>query len=288
MMNAIIMAAGTSSRFVPLSEERPKGLLEVRGEKLIERQIRQLREAGISDITIVLGYKAVLFEYLADKYSVILVYNEDYRRYNNSSSVIRVVDKLNDTFLCCSDHYFERNVFLDRQVDSYYAVQYANGETDEWCVETDDEEFIKKVNIGGANTWYLAGHAYFNPTFSKTFASLLTKAYKLEETRQGYWEDLMINHLDVLPIKSRKYSDTEFREFDSIDELRTFDESYINDTRSSILKDICKRLCCEERQLSHFERIKHEGGYLLFTFLVDATKYIYDGSSLTVKPLVNE
>ena len=45
--NAIIMAAGTSSRFAPLSFERPKALIEVRGEILIERQIRQLREAGI-------------------------------------------------------------------------------------------------------------------------------------------------------------------------------------------------------------------------------------------------
>ena len=36
--NAIIMAAGTSSRFAPLSFERPKALIEVRGEILIERQ----------------------------------------------------------------------------------------------------------------------------------------------------------------------------------------------------------------------------------------------------------
>lgn len=287
-MNAIIMAAGTASRFVPLSEERPKGLLEVHGEILIERQIRQLREAGVKDITIVLGYKAELFEYLADKYSVSLVYNEDYKRYNNSSSVIRVVDKLNDTFLCCSDHYFERNVFLDRKTDSYYAVQYANGETPEWCVETDDKGFIKKVNIGGANAWFLAGHVYFNPAFSKVFTNLLVEAYKDEGTRQGYWEDLMIKHLDILPIKIRKYSDKEFREFDSIDELRTFDDSYINDTRSTILKDICKRLGCEERQLSHFERIKHKGDYLLFSFLVDSNKYVYDGRTTTEKPLVNE
>ncbi len=287
-MNAIIMAAGTASRFVPLSEERPKGLLNVRGEILIERQIRQLREAGIKDITIVIGYKAELFEYLADKYSVTFMYNEDYRRYNNSSSVIRVVDKLNDTFICCSDHYFERNVFLDRHKDSYYAVQYAKGETAEWCVETDEEGFIKKVNIGGANAWYLAGHVYFNPAFSKTFANLLTEAYQFEETRQGYWEDLMIKHLDILPIKIRKYSDKEFREFDSIDELRTFDNSYNNDTRSTILKDICKRLGCKERQLSRFERIKHEGEYLLFSFLVDSNKYVYDGRTATAKPLVNE
>ena len=46
-MNAIIMAAGMSSRFAPLSYERPKGLLKVKGEVLIERQIRQLQEAGV-------------------------------------------------------------------------------------------------------------------------------------------------------------------------------------------------------------------------------------------------
>jgi len=47
------MAAGTASRFVPLSQEHPKGLLEVKGEILIERQIRQLHEAGITDISVV-------------------------------------------------------------------------------------------------------------------------------------------------------------------------------------------------------------------------------------------
>ena len=48
--NAIIMAAGTASRFAPLSYEKPKALIEVRGEVLIERQIRQLREAGVDEI----------------------------------------------------------------------------------------------------------------------------------------------------------------------------------------------------------------------------------------------
>ena len=66
--NAIIIAAGTSSRFVPLSFEKPKGLIEVKGEVLIERQLRQLNEAGIDDITIVVGYMAEKFAYLADKY----------------------------------------------------------------------------------------------------------------------------------------------------------------------------------------------------------------------------
>ena len=53
---AVIIAAGFGSRFVPLTFETPKGLLEVFGERMIERQIRQLHEAGITDITIVVGY----------------------------------------------------------------------------------------------------------------------------------------------------------------------------------------------------------------------------------------
>ena len=46
--NAIIMAAGTSSRFAPLSRERHKGLTVVRGEVLIERQIEQLLAYQVS------------------------------------------------------------------------------------------------------------------------------------------------------------------------------------------------------------------------------------------------
>ena len=53
--NAIIMAAGMSSRFAPLSLETPKALLNVKDEIMIERQIGQLREAGIDEIVIVVG-----------------------------------------------------------------------------------------------------------------------------------------------------------------------------------------------------------------------------------------
>lgn len=47
---AVITAAGFGSRFVPLTFETPKGLLEVFGERMIERQIQRLHEAGITDI----------------------------------------------------------------------------------------------------------------------------------------------------------------------------------------------------------------------------------------------
>ena len=65
--NAVILAAGLSKRFLPISEYCPKGLTKVKGEILIERQIRQLQEAGIKEIYVVVGYKKELFFYLKEK-----------------------------------------------------------------------------------------------------------------------------------------------------------------------------------------------------------------------------
>ena len=76
--NAVILAAGTSSRFAPLSYEKHKALTVVKGEVLIEREIRQLKETGIHDIFIVTGYKAEQFEYLKSLYGVMLIYNPDF------------------------------------------------------------------------------------------------------------------------------------------------------------------------------------------------------------------
>ena len=72
--NAVILAAGIATRLVPLSLEYPKGLFEVRGQKLIEREIEQLKEAGINNIMVVLGYKKEMFYYLKDKYDINFLY----------------------------------------------------------------------------------------------------------------------------------------------------------------------------------------------------------------------
>ena len=71
--NAIIMAAGFGLRSLPLSRFVPKGLYEVKGEVLIERQIRQLREAGIKEIIVVVGYLKEQFQYLKENYNVLII-----------------------------------------------------------------------------------------------------------------------------------------------------------------------------------------------------------------------
>lgn len=275
--NAIIMAAGTSSRFVPLSVERPKGLVEVKGEILIERQIRQLKEAGITDITLVVGYKAEMFAYLRDKYAVDIVYNEDFARYNNTSSLIRVIEKLDNTFICSSDNYFPENVFTRESVDSYYSALYTEGKTNEYCLITNAEDQITDVNVGGHDSWYMVGHVFFNHEFSEKFRKLMIKEYCNEITKQGYWEDLYIRYIDQLPkMKINRYQEGDIQEFDSLDELRMFDSSYVEDTRSTVVKSICRTLNLQESDVYGFKNIKHVGDYLHFQFKVGDSTYEYN------------
>ncbi len=277
--NAIIMAAGTSSRFVPLSAERPKGLVEVKGEILIERQIKQLQEAGITDITIVVGYKAEMFAYLQDKFGVNIVMNEDYARYNNTSSVIRVIDKLDNTYVCSSDNYFPENVFMGDSQVGYYSALFADGETGEYCLTTDADDKITDVTVGGRDSWYMVGHVYFNHEFSEAFRKVMIEEYKNDETKQGYWEDVYIRYINQLPkLKINRYQEGDIQEFDSLDELREFDHSYQNDTRSTIVKEISSSLNVSEGNIHGFKNIKHQGDYLLFNFKVVDTEYVYNGS----------
>ena len=90
--HAVILAAGAATRFVPLSLEQPKGLFSVGGQRLIDRQIEQLKEAGIDDITVVLGYKKEMFSYLSEEYGGRLVDNPRYNISNNIDSLLCAAD----------------------------------------------------------------------------------------------------------------------------------------------------------------------------------------------------
>ena len=198
--NAIIMAAGTASRFAPLSFELPKALIEVRGEVLIERQIKQLKEAGIDEVIIVTGYKAEQFEYLIEKYGVKLVHNPDYLTRNNNSSIWVVREYLRNSYICSSDNYFFDNPFEAEVDDSYYSSIYVEGETNEWCIKEDDGR-IKDVVVGGNDSWVMLGHVFWSEEFSKKFISILEEEYDKAETADKLWETIYIDHIDELDMK---------------------------------------------------------------------------------------
>jgi choline kinase len=55
--SAIILAAGHGSRMGPLTADRPKAMLEVDGQPLIDWQLDALAAHGVFDVTMVVGYQ---------------------------------------------------------------------------------------------------------------------------------------------------------------------------------------------------------------------------------------
>ncbi len=273
--NAIIMAAGMASRFAPLSYEKPKGLLIVKGEVLIERQICQLQQAGITDITIVVGYMKEAFFYLKDKFNVDIVINEDYYRYNNTSTLLLVENKLKNTYICSSDDYFTENVFEPYVYSSYYSGIYVDGESDEYGINTDKSGRIKSIDYHAKDMWVMLGHVYFTNDFSNRFKKILSEEFQIGNTKYELWENLLNRHLNELEIYLKKYPDGIIYEFDSLDELRNFDDRYLENSGSEIFKNICSTLKCSEKDITNISVMSKGLTNLSFKFDCNSQTYVY-------------
>ena len=275
--NAVILAAGMSTRFVPFNYEKPKGLLEVKGEVLIERQIRQLREKSIEQIIIVVGHMKEQFEYLVDKFGVILVEADDYAVKNNHASVYAARDYLKNTIITSSDLYFTDNIFQTYAYDAYYCTIFIPGKTAERGVETDDDDRIFDTFYGDKcyDIWVTLGYAFFSKRFSNNFLKIMEKEFDLPETSGKFWADIQDEHLEELYMYAKRVDSNVIHEFDSLEELREFDSTYLYDSGSKIMNKLCKLLAVRENGIIGIEslrKIKHS----LFKFRCKGDTYICD------------
>ncbi len=286
--NAVIMAAGLSSRFAPLSYERPKGVLKVRGEVLVERQIRQLHEAGIKDVTVVVGYMKEQFFYLEDAFGVSIVVNPDYATRNNNSTIRRVADRLGNTYICSSDDYFTENPFEPYVYEGYYAAVYEQGPTDEYCLTTKGaHRLITDVQTSGRDAWAMMGHAYWDRTFSQAFCAILDTEYDRPETAPKLWEDIYAEHVRELPLVMRPYERDVIWEFDSLEDLRAFDPDFMDNVDSRIMDNICATLGCARRDISGIVPIKAGLTNLSFRFEAGGNRYVYRHPGVGTDAIIN-
>ena len=225
--NAIIMAAGYSARCMPLSNVMPKGLFQVKGEVLIEREIRQLLEAGVTEIIVVTGFQAEKFVYLKEKYGVTLVHNEDFDKYNNMASLYAAQEYMANSYILCSDNYYKENVFHTYLYTPYYSCVYSEGYCDEFCVTgTDENGYITGVHRGGERAWYTIGDCYFDAGFSKKFRAFMNVEWGNYQTRNMLMDDFHIKHIAELPLRKKERAAGMVLEFDTLEEIREFDPGF--------------------------------------------------------------
>lgn len=152
-MKAIIVAAGQASRLMPITNDKPKCLLEIGGKTIMERQLEVLRQCGIDDIVVVRGYKKEMLTYPNIRYYE----NTDYENNNILSSLFYAQSEMDDDFVFSySDIIFERSILeklLQSEADislvididwlKHYQHRYQHPIEEAELVTVEDDKIIK-------------------------------------------------------------------------------------------------------------------------------------------------
>lgn len=118
-MQAVILAAGVSSRLAPVTNGKPKCLVQVGGRTLLEYQVSTLRDCGVSEVIIVTGYCNTTLEREAPE-GCRFVHNSHYASTNSLYSFSCVYDVIRGPFMLMNG-----DVFAHPEV--YHRVASAGG-----------------------------------------------------------------------------------------------------------------------------------------------------------------
>ena len=200
-MNAIIIAAGSSSRLGKLTKSLPKGLVKINGQTIIRRQIEFLRSSGINNIIIVTGPNAHCFDFK----DVTYVPDHNYEQHDVLGSLMAARNYMNHGFIMLySDIIFDESILksilnfkgkIGIAVDMDWREKYEKRtehpitEADNVLIEsgkiTCTKKFISKINSGKIGE--------FMPLMilSSNGANLFVKTFeKLEKTHKGKFHEM--------------------------------------------------------------------------------------------------
>lgn len=264
--NAVILAAGYGMRMVPINTEEPKGLLEVKGETLIERLIKQLHEVGVQDIKVVVGFMKEHYEFLIDKYNVKLVVNSHYKDWNNIYSLFLVKDDISDTYVLPCDVWFEKNPFSTIEDESWYLFGEEQVPGSNWQVKNNE-----KVRFNSSKGNKMIGLAYLNEMQGKNISKLLEKSIE-EKQYASFWEDVLENKKNFL-LKGKLISDNSHAEINSYEQLLDLDSgsTHLKNDAIEIIEDILK---VNKKDIHNIHTLKKGMTNRSFIFTVNNKRYI--------------
>lgn len=273
---AVILAAGVGMRMVPINTQVSKGLLEIRGERLVERLIKQLNAMGIYEIYIVVGFMKEKYEYLIDQYQVQLVVNSEYLYKNNLYSLALLRDKLENAYIVPCDLWCRENPFHKFELYSWYLV--SKEESMKSAVRVNRKHELVRRGKGKIGN-RMIGIAYLsqpecNHVFKKLEDMLQDEMHDNDFWEEALWEK---NHFVTL---SKTVSEDMIYEINTYEELREIDthsKSLSSDiiqliadilgASSKDIKDISvlkrgmtnRSFCCSCHDKSYIMRIPGEG-----------------------------
>lgn len=266
--NAIILAAGFGMRMVPINMSTPKALLEVNGERLIDRLITQLKSVGITDITVVVGFMKDSFEYLIDEYGVDLVFNPDYASHNNLHSLSLVADRIHNTYIMPSDIWCDNNPFSNTELYSWYMV--SDLIDDDSSVRVNRKMELVTIPEKSAGNAMIGVSYLLEPE-----AGILRKELKTlddDEHKDDFWETALYKK-DRMIVQAKVVRSSDIVEINTYEQLRDLD-SDSNHLKSDAIHIISATLNCNEEDIVDITVLKKGMTNRSFLFTAAGAKYI--------------
>jgi glucose-1-phosphate thymidylyltransferase long form len=112
-MKAVVLAAGEGTRLRPLTEDKPKGMVDVAGEPILTHCFDQLVDLGADELLVVVGYmKETIIEHYGDEYEGIpITYAHQREQTGLAHALLTVEEHIDDDFmLMLGDNIFQANL----------------------------------------------------------------------------------------------------------------------------------------------------------------------------------
>jgi len=120
-MKGIILAAGKGTRLHPLTLKKPKGLLQIGNETILDRLVSQFHECGIKDVLIVVGHqKEIIMQHFGD--SVRYSYYTDFENTNNLHTLWSIKEELNEDVLISFADLVLHNSIIENLIKTNYHI----------------------------------------------------------------------------------------------------------------------------------------------------------------------
>lgn len=233
-MKAIILAAGQGTRLRPLTDDRPKCMVEYRGKPIIDYILSAIKDVGIEDIAVVGGYKiGMLKEYLKDK-NIIFFENKDYERTNMVST------------LFCAEDWMDEDIVI-----SYADIVYSSEIIKSLVKE--DAAFSVTVDLEWLKLWSQRMQDPLSDAESMKF-DLQDNIKELGKKPKGY-EDIEAQYMGLIKIKKEQLAKTKSF-YHSLNKAALYDgQSFDNMYMTSFLQMIIDNV-------SPVKAVKISGGWL--------------------------
>lgn len=281
--NAVILAAGVTKETIYAP---PKGLFLIDGVPIIERLILQLREAGIQDIYIVVGYKKEMYFYLEEKYGVHFIGNPRLDK-NNIYSLYLARGYLKNTYVCACDYYFKNNPFSEYEEKSYHLTTYLPDASKKFVVKTNQNDRITDVIAGDKEGECFHGLAFFDSSFSKELVSLLEEEIDHYRIDHLFWQEFYARHIENLDLYIRHIDSKEALEFNDLRALRSMSLLFVDSVSTQIVKNICEQLGCSKQDITQVDILDAGHSNITFKVAVDGKDYVYRYPGVSGKNIVS-